>query len=257
MDHIGLAAQFVRERLRVHSSPTEVWIHQNDAEAVINYERYMERYTEAFVKLVVASGVLENVTKMPIPTNRGEFFKAIGESVPTAHTFNDGAIFKTGIGELSAVWVPGHSPGSTCFICDEKQIIFSGDHILGDISSNPSISFDNSEQIGMMTYFESLNRIESKAGYIALPGHREPIRDIKSRIDGLRAEYDEKLQKAAIALTHESHTVYEISRIVYGNYDANSLVLALAESRDLLRILESRNQAKLLIRDGVLYAVKV
>jgi glyoxylase-like metal-dependent hydrolase (beta-lactamase superfamily II) len=257
VDHVGLVAQFVRERQQAHGSRTEVWIHQNDAEAVINYERYMERYTETFVRLVAASGVLGQETTIPIPENRTEFFKAIGESVPSAHTFVDGAVFNTGIGKLSAVLTPGHSPGSSCFVCDEKQIIFSGDHILGDISSNPSISFDGSEKIGMMTYFESLDRIESKAGYIALPGHRTPIHDIKSRIHGLRVEYEEKLQKAAGALTQKPCTIYEISRVVYGNYDASSLVLALAEGRDLLRILESRNKAKLLTLDGVLYAVKI
>ena len=256
VDHIGLVAQFVRDRLQVHGSPTEVWIHQKDAEAVINYESYMEHYTEAFIRLIAASGVLQQERKMPIPQNRTEFFKAIGESVPTAHVFMDGATFKTGIGELSALWTPGHSPGSTCFVCDEKRIIFSGDHILGDISSNPSISFDSSERIGMNTYFESLDKIEPKADYLALPGHREPIPNIKSRIEGLRAEYEEKLQKAASVLTKNPRTVYEISRVVYGDYETQSLVLALAESRDLLRILETRNQAELLYREGVLYAVK-
>jgi len=256
VDHAGLISQFVRRRLQIQNIPPEVWVHEKDAEAVINYERYMERYTAAFVRLTMASGVLQSETTIPTPENRTEFFKKIGESVPTAHTFRDGATFKTGIGELTAVWTPGHSPGSTCFACDEKQIIFSGDHILGDISSNPSISFDDSERIGMITYFESLDCLESRAGYLALPGHRGPIRDIKSRIAGLRAEYVEKLQKAASSLTKDPRTVYEISRIVYGDYDTQSLVLALAESRDLLRILETRNQAKLLNREGVLYALR-
>ncbi len=256
VDHVGLAAQVVRERMHVHDTPPEVWIHQSDAEAVLNYERYLKRNTEAIIKLIVTSGALNQETKMPPPENRIEFFKAIGESVPTANTFEDKALFQTGIGELSAVWVPGHSPGSTCFISDERQIVFSGDHILGDISSNPSISFDDSERIGMVTYFESLDRIKSKAGYLALPGHREVIRDIKSRIKGLRDEYERKLQKAARSLTQEPQTVFEISRTVYGVCDSDSLVLALAESRDLLRILEIRHQTKLFNRDGVLYVVK-
>ncbi len=257
VDHIGLVAHVVRERLRIHGAPPEVWIHEADAEALISYEEYMERYTKAFIRLVSSSGVLQAEPTIPIPTNRGEFFKTIGESVPTAHTFADGAIFKTGIGELSVVWVPGHSPGSTCFVCDEQQIMFSGDHIIGDISSNPSISFDGSDKIGMMTYFESLNRLVNNSGYIAFPGHREPIHDIRSRIDGLLGEYDHKLQQAAVSLTHEPQSIYKISRIVYGNYDSNSLILALAESLDLLRILESRNQTRLLTRDGVIYAVKL
>jgi glyoxylase-like metal-dependent hydrolase (beta-lactamase superfamily II) len=256
IDHVGLVAQFVRERKRVHGNGTEVWIHQKDAEALVNYERYTELYMRSIVKLIAVSGVPRNKALTLAQENRTELFHSIGESVPTAQSFNDGASFRTGIGGVTAVWVPGHSPGSTCFVCDEQQVIFSGDHVLGDISSNPSISFDGSERIGMLTYFESLERISSKEGYTALPGHREPILDIKSRINSLRVEYDDKIQRAADSLSDNPQTVYEISRIIYGDYEVNSLVLALAESYDLLRILESRNQAKLINQDGSIRVVK-
>lgn len=252
VDHVGLVAQIARERVQIHGTSPKVWVHQKDAEAIINYDKYMDHYTKAFIRLVVTSGVIEKETKMPIPENRAEFFKQIGESFPTAHTFSDGAIFKTGIGELSAYWVPGHSPGSTCFVCDENRVIFSGDHILGDISSNPSISFDDSERIGMLTYFDSLDYILSKAGFTALPGHRESILDIKARIMKLKDEYTEKLQRAATSLTQNPQTIYEISRIVYGEYNPSSLVLALAETYDLLRILERNNKATLVDREGII-----
>ena len=256
LDHIGLAAQFVRERERIHNNPTEVWIHHRDAIALTNYEKHAEIYLESFERLIGTSGVPKSETAKLNPKRIIEYYMSIRESVPSAQSFKDNASFKTGIGEVSTVWVPGHSSGSTCFVCDEQQVIFSGDHILGDISSNPSISFDRSERIGMLTYLESLNRISSKEGYIALPGHREPILDIDSRINALRAEYDDKFQKGADSLTSAPQTVYELSRKIYGDYDTNSLVLALAESHDLFRILESRNQAKLINQNGVLHVVK-
>jgi glyoxylase-like metal-dependent hydrolase (beta-lactamase superfamily II) len=256
IDHIGLVANFVKERAYTHDTPTEVWIHEKDAETLLDYERYVEHYMSSIMKLVTASGVPTNETIMLVQGGRIELFKSIGESVPTVHSFRDGASFKTGIGEVSSFWVPGHSPGSVCFVCEKPQVIFSGDHILGDISSNPSISFDNSEKIGMMTYFDSLERFSSKDGYIALPGHREPILDIDSRIRSLRSEYDDKLIRAADSLTNSPQTIYEISRIVYGDYQVSSLVLALAESYDLLRILEVKHQAKLIDHNGVIHVIK-
>lgn len=255
VDHVGMVAQIAREREQVHGNPPEVWVHKRDAEAVVNYNQYTERYTEAFFRLVVASGVRESETKIPIPAHRAEFFNQIGESFPSAHTFSDGDILKTGIGNLSVFWVPGHSPGSTCFVCDEERLIFSGDHILRDISSNPSISFDDSEKIGMLTYLDSLDYILSKDGFVALPGHREPVLDIKARIDTLKTEYTEKLQKAAKSLTNDPQTIYEISRTVYGNYEPSSLVLALAETYDLLKILASKKQAKLIGHNGVVQVI--
>ena len=256
LDHIGLAAQFVRERERIHGSPTDVWIHNRDANALLNYEKHARIYLESFERLIVTSGVPKDIVQKLDPKRLIEYYMSIREPVPTACTFKDNASFDTGIGEITAVWVPGHSSGSVCYVSDERQIIFSGDHILGDISSNPSISFDSPEKIGMLTYLESLDRISSKEGYTALPGHREPIFDIKSRIEILRSDYDDKFRTAATSLTTNPQSVYEISRTIYGDYDTNSLVLALAESHDILRILESRNHARLINQKGVLHAVK-
>jgi glyoxylase-like metal-dependent hydrolase (beta-lactamase superfamily II) len=256
LDHIGLAAQFARDRERVHGCPTEVWIHSKDANSLINYEEHAEIYLESFERLVGTSGVPEDEVQKLNPKRLVRYYMSIRDPVPTARTFKDGARFKTGIGEITAIWVPGHSSGSVCYVCDEQKIIFSGDHILGDISSNPSISFDSPSKIGMLTYLESLNRLSSRDDYVALPGHRTPIFDIRSRIESLRAEYEGKFQTAAESLTLTPQSVYEISRTLYGNYDPNSLVLALAETNDVLKILESRNQAKLIRQNGVLYVVK-
>ncbi|MHA2423586.1 MAG: MBL fold metallo-hydrolase [Candidatus Thorarchaeota archaeon] len=257
LDHIGLTAQFVHERKRTHGNPTEVWIHFKDANSLTNYEEHAEIYKESFDRLIGTSGVPKSETQKLDPKRVIEYYMSLRAPVPTARTFKDEAFFKTGIGEITAVWVPGHSSGSVCYVCDEQQVIFSGDHILGDISSNPSISFDSPEEIGMVTYLESLNRISSKDGYIAFPGHRKPIPDIKSRIDELHAEYDDKFQKARESLSSNPKTLYELSRIVYGDYDTNSLVLALAESHDLLKILEGRNQATLITKNGIIHAVSV
>jgi glyoxylase-like metal-dependent hydrolase (beta-lactamase superfamily II) len=256
VDHIGLVAHFVRERTRVHGNAPKVWINRNDAQVLTDYDRYMELYMRSIVKLVAECGVPRNQGQLLAQENRTRLFNSIGESVPTARSFEDGTTFKTGIGEIVGIWVPGHSLGSTCFVCDEQEIMFSGDHILGDISSNPSISFDGSERISMLTYFESLDRLSSRERYTAYPGHREPILDIKKRIEILRAEYDDKLQKAADSLMCSSQTIYEISRTVYGNYEMSSLILALAESYDLVRILEKRNQARIIRQNGLIQVVQ-
>jgi glyoxylase-like metal-dependent hydrolase (beta-lactamase superfamily II) len=256
VDHVGLAAQFVKARLDVHNECPDVWINENDAIVLLNYENYMDTYMRAIAELIQVSGIPRSQTQMLAQDHRVGLFRSIGESVPTAHSFKDNATFKTGIGELTAIFVPGHSPGSTCFVCDEQRIIFSGDHILSDISSNPSISFGDSERIGMMTYFASLDRLSSRDNYTAYPGHREPILDIRTRIETLRAEYADKIKRAASSLTYCPQTVYEISRAVYGDYELSSLALALAESYDLIRILENRDEAMVFRQDGIIHVSK-
>jgi glyoxylase-like metal-dependent hydrolase (beta-lactamase superfamily II) len=256
LDHMGLAAQFSREREHIHGNPTEVWIHQRDANYLINYESHAEIYLESFERLISTSGVPEKIVQKLDAKRLIKYYTSLREPVLTARTFEDTVSFKTGIGEITAVWVPGHSTGSVCYVCDDQQIMFSGDHILGDISSNPSISFDDPEGIGMLTYLESLNCISSRETYIAFPGHRTPILDIRSRIEALRAEYEDKFQKTEESLTSDPLTAYEISRIIYGDYALSSLVLALAESHDILRILEAKNRVKLIEKNEVIHAVK-
>jgi hypothetical protein len=44
-------------------------------------------------------------------------------------------------------------------------------------------------------------------------------------------------------LSSQPRTLYWLSRKQFGDYDVNSMVLALAETFDLLRILESKGEA--------------
>jgi glyoxylase-like metal-dependent hydrolase (beta-lactamase superfamily II) len=247
VDHMGLAAHVTMDR-----SESRVWIHEEDALALTDYDQFTQQRAQAFVDVVADCGIPSEIESQISGETIMRYFRTFGESVPATHTFEDGATFKTGIGELRAVWTPGHSFGSVCYVCDEKQLMFSGDNILGDISANPSLSFGTSIGNGMLTYLKSLDKISEWDSYIALPGHREPVVDLKSRIGELRAEYDDKLRKTENLLSSEPVSLYEISLEVFGHYEIDSLVMALAECRDLVDILEKRGLAKTIPDQGTL-----
>ncbi|UCE08942.1 MAG: MBL fold metallo-hydrolase [Candidatus Thorarchaeota archaeon] len=251
VDHIGLAAYIVRDR-----PEAAVWIHEEDALALVDYDEFTRDRAQAFVSVVSGSGVPSEIESQVSGETIMRYFRSFGESVPTTRTFKDGHVFETGIGELRALWTPGHSFGSTCYVSKSKQVLFSGDHVLGDISSNPSLSFGTSIGNGMLTYLSSLDKVSEWGSYIALPGHRELIRDLKSRIDELRAEYDDKLRTTQGLLSSDAVSPYEVSRAVFGDYEIDSLVMALAESRDLLDILVKRGHAKLSQEEGTLLATR-
>ena len=103
---------------------------------------------------------------------------------------------------------PGHSPDSLCILL-EKEILFSGDHVLPDITPHPSLAayFENCRQVlpvdyadqnsvfGLINYIKSLQKIKSlPPAWIraTFPAHRlfyngkfNVIHDLRQRADDI------------------------------------------------------------------------
>jgi glyoxylase-like metal-dependent hydrolase (beta-lactamase superfamily II) len=255
VDHTGLARTIVQENAHKGDSATSVSIHEADSNRVVDYEGFIKERVQSYTRIIEMAGVrTDERPLMPIGYLESYFLR-FGESVPDVFLLEEGATIKTSIGALRTIWVPGHSLGSCCFVCETYRVVFSGDHILGTISSNPSLDYDISEQISMVRYMKSLRRMETLSGYTALPGHRDPILDLASRVSELQSEYDMKLSQMRSYLSSQPRTLYWLSRKQFGDYDAGSMVLALAETYDLLRILESRGEASIAENAGIVEAI--
>lgn len=254
VDHMGLAAQVLRETEGSAKGRASVVVHSEDLVRVADYVGFTKQRMSSYVKIMKYSGVPPS--EMPRISEKmlAKYFTGLGESVPEARGLQDGDTVRTGIGDLEVLWVPGHSQGSICLVSKRNRVVFSGDHVLLGISSNPSMDFDVTTEIPMVTHTKSLERMRPLKGYTVLPGHREQITDLASRLDELADEYRRKLDKAQQLLSSSPKSVYEISRIIYGNYDAQSMVLALAECHDLLSILERSGLAVLETESGLVCA---
>ena len=254
VDHTGLARTIYSENEHKGDSSTVVSIHEADSNRVVAYEEFIKDRVKSYTRIVEIAGVRTDERPLMPAGYLESYYLGFGESVPDVFILEEGTTTKTSIGTLQTVWVPGHSLGSCCFVSEESQIIFSGDHILGTISSNPSLDYDISEQISMVRYMKSLKRLEFLSGYTALPGHRDAISDIPQRVTELLTEYRTKLEQMQSVLSSQPRTLYWLSRKQFGDYDVNSMVLALAETWDLLRILESEGKAVIDEVDGFIEA---
>ncbi|MHA1575815.1 MAG: MBL fold metallo-hydrolase [Candidatus Thorarchaeota archaeon] len=256
IDHFGLALDILESREKSGKSQPRVFIHSLDLPRIANHEEYMAERIDAYHDIVHTSGVPDG-EGFPLPKPQlVRYYTAFGNSVPSVEAIDDDTILDSGIGKLKVIWVPGHSLGSSSFVSDSKKLIFTGDHILGDISSNPSLDFDGHLGVSMLRYFDSLDKVQTYDSYHVLPGHRTTFKNLSQRISELRIDYDDKLLQTRESLSDSAKSVYEVSRVLYGDYDTHSLVLALAETSDLLRILVERNEAKLEAIDGITYAFK-
>lgn len=87
---------------------------------------------------------------------------------------HDGDTVSVGANQLRVVTTPGHSPGHVCFIDDERELIFSGDHLLPSI--RPHVLLDRAGlENPLGSHLHSLARTRH-ADFEVLPAHQYRFR---------------------------------------------------------------------------------
>lgn len=125
-----------------------------------------------------------------------------------AATVQDNDVLTVGNVSLRCIHTPGHTPGHICLYIEEKEILFSGDHILFDIT--PNISVWRNVPYSLANYLESLQKIQQLKVSHTFPGHREFHGDIRERIDALTHHHHERLREIQSAIdAHPDCTAYE------------------------------------------------
>jgi glyoxylase-like metal-dependent hydrolase (beta-lactamase superfamily II) len=95
----------------------------------------------------------------------------------------EGDVIKVGDYNLECLETPGHTWGHICLYEARHKILFSGDHILGDIT--PNIQVWGLEDDPLRSYVASLKKIATLDIGLILPGHRSLIQDCPKRTDEL------------------------------------------------------------------------
>jgi len=96
---------------------------------------------------------------------------------------HEGDTFEAGNYTLTAVATPGHTPGHICLYEAKKKILFSGDHVLGDITPNIVAWMDRDDPLDQ--YIKSLENIKKLDVEMCLPGHRSEVGYFRNRVNEL------------------------------------------------------------------------
>lgn len=116
---------------------------------------------------------------------------------PRYHPIANGDVLEAGGYRLRAVMTPGHTPGHLCFWMEEQGVMFTGDHILFDITPNITAWAYVPDSLG--DYLESLKAMGRFNVKLALPGHRESG-EINTRIESLLRHHERRLDEARCAV---------------------------------------------------------
>jgi glyoxylase-like metal-dependent hydrolase (beta-lactamase superfamily II) len=225
IDHLGLV------EIVVEHSGAEVAAIGVAAKRLANFDEDAEAEDQFAVDLMRRSGIPEDVTEALRSVSRS--FRDWGSHVHVTRPLEDGETIEFGNRRLQALHRPGHSPSDTIFWDEQRRILFSADHLLAHISSNPLVSrpLDGSpgRPQALVTYIESMKKTREMPAEILFPGHGEPIVDHVELIDKRLAGHERRKEKIFNLIAEKPSTGYELAQSIWGNVAVTQAYLTLSE----------------------------
>jgi glyoxylase-like metal-dependent hydrolase (beta-lactamase superfamily II) len=177
-------------------------------------------------------------------------FKYSPKTIPEFNLIDDGSIIQIGDYNLQCLLTPGHTAGHICLYDENKQILFSGDHVLYDIT--PHIESWSYAVNSLKNYLESLEKIRNLPVKIVLPGHRNFFTDLKARIDELKEHHRNRVNEVLEVLGINTMNAYDIAAGMTWDIDCENWEqfpitqkwFAVGEAIAHLRYLESEGRIK-------------
>lgn len=245
-DHYGLAAR-VREN-------TGAWIAMHPAEIphiVTDAQQSRQRVDDMSAWLVecgVPAEVLEEINA------EEALLQSSFATVMPDVLLDDGDTVPDSGGSLVAWHTPGHTPGHLCFRDEQRNAVFTGDHVLPRVTPNVSRRPGYGDD-PLTNYAASLEKM-GMAGKdaLVLPGHEWAFDSLHARIDFLKEHQDDRSREVeSVVAGGGEQTVWEVTKSLrwsrpFENLASRGRRQAIGETHAHLYLL--RNQGKLTVSDG-------
>ena len=170
------------------------------------------------------------------------FFLDDGDTVP----------FKSMI--WKTIHCPGHSPGLICFHWPEKKILFTGDHLLKEITPNPILNVNENKPPfsypSLKEYLTSLEKIEKMDISLLLPAHGEEVHDAKGLIQKIFAHHKERMDHILSFLSKGEKTPFEIAMDLFPDVPPFEVFLGISEAVGHLEILKEKGLVNIKEKEG-------
>ena len=233
VDHFGSARAISDE---VHAP---VHVHAKDATKVLPEPASSGRRAELGKYFLRLGAPLHAIERMGARYRGQEQATArLGQVAP----LEAGMSFEFRAFSAVVVHTPGHTPGHIALHSQGARILLSADHLLARISPCPLIELDPDGRKSfraLVSYFDSLNRIEPLELDWVLPGHGEPFANHRQLISGLRGFYAKRQARLLEELSTGPRTPYELALAEFGPNREDELFLILSEIVGNLEVLEN------------------
>ena len=245
LDHYGQA-----KRISALSG-AEVSIHVEDHRMIQSLAQFRGQVASVLVQNGAPKDSVDTII------NYMESAQQWAEPLDDVHFINEGdeICFQNMV--LRPIHCPGHSPGLICFYLEGEGILFSGDHLLKEISPNPIIKplqkGGDPRNTSLTQYLNSIRKIGTLEVSLVLPGHGEPIQEFKSLLENILRHHEQRLAQVLSVLSQGEKTAYDISRSFFPNTKSFEVFLGVSEILGHLSILLEEGKIIFRSRDGIYY----
>ncbi|WP_134701763.1 MBL fold metallo-hydrolase [Ammoniphilus sp. YIM 78166] len=157
------------------------------------------------------------------------------------------------IAGLIVLETPGHSPDHVSFHDAKRNWLFSGDHILGHISSNAIVEPNREGQrlFTLEQYLQSLEKCLHVDYDIAFPGHGDLLYEPKQLVKQRILRIHEKAEKFLKLIKQGVRSANELAQQVYRHKYQSDFSLVMSEIIGHLDYLEVRQKIQKEKKNGV------
>ncbi len=228
IDHMGLVSILARR------SGAEVCALDRLAPWLARYSTAMEGEDAFAEALMKRHGFAEDV-RYALRTLTHSY-RAWGASCRVTRPLADGSSLPFADRTLHVLHRPGHSPSDTVFHDAERRLLFGGDHLLGQVSSNALVTrpLDGHADPAvrprpLATYLESMRATREMELDLVLPGHGDLIEDHRALIDERIRLVDRRARRLGALVAEQPRTAHELAYALWGNVAVTQAFLTLSE----------------------------
>jgi len=129
--------------------------------------------------------------------NFGMFGRVVGQLPQAYRRLQDRDVCSFAGHDWEIIVGRGHSPEHACLYDRARNILISGDQILPTISPNVSVWPTEPQADPLKDWFDSIDRLEKTLpdDALVLPAHGKPFRGVHVRLEQLRKEHTDNLDK--------------------------------------------------------------
>lgn len=152
--------------------------------------------------------------------------------------------------EFKVLLTPGHSPGHICLYEPKRKLLFTGDHVLPEITPNVSLHPQSGEN-PLGDFINSLKALRELEVNFVFPGHGSVFSGLKLRIDELLHHHEQRKLAIVKVIQGELKTGYQIATEIPWVPDEEAVSFQDLSAFDKrLAVLETLAHLQLLVIEG-------
>jgi len=234
IDHFGLASVIVER------GGAEVCAIESSISWLEHYPRHRAIQAVFRERLMTRHGVPEALRNRSLATDT--INEEWDPSIKVDRVLRAGETVEFADRSLEVMLRPGHSPFDTVFHDARRGILFAGDHLISNISSNPVITppdeaLDIPRPKALLAYRDSLRKTQAMELDHVLAGHGGKIEDHRELIERRFASMERRRERVFGALAGGATNAHEVALALWSSAALEQPYLTLTEVLGYLDIL--------------------